>query len=205
MSETIWSSVPTVALELADYSTPDESPAKITFDWASISSLDPLRIVPDGQEDELDMEPETLIDPTLLAFGDRVWVQTFGLRRLILGRSAAPGSGGGGDSGGPVPIPMILNGTWVPYLTGRAVPRYWMVSGLVYVQGSMKGGSTSSGYLLTTMPEGYRPSDGLEFIVTVTATNPAARVAIAADGSFTLHDNVSATRTSFGFCYPAEQ
>lgn len=59
-----------------------------TFNWATVTDDSPLTIRFDGQSDNLGITPDTLVDPASLAVNDRVWVQQWGKRVLILGVAA---------------------------------------------------------------------------------------------------------------------
>lgn len=54
-----------------------------TFMWATVTSVDPLRIRLDGEADALEIEPDCLVPSITL--GQRVWCQAHGRRLLILG------------------------------------------------------------------------------------------------------------------------
>lgn len=68
-----------------------EETVQSTFAWATVSSINPLRVRIDGQADPLPMTPE-MIGSDGYSVGSRVWLQSFGLRRLILGGSAGSDS-----------------------------------------------------------------------------------------------------------------
>lgn len=64
-------------------------PAADSWTWATVTDTSPLRIQLDGESDELDVTPDTLVAG--LAVDDRVWVQLVGnsdparkSRRLIV-------------------------------------------------------------------------------------------------------------------------
>lgn len=46
-----------------------------SFKWATVSSVGPVRIRLDGDSDPLDLVPDYLFNPALLAVGDRVRVE----------------------------------------------------------------------------------------------------------------------------------
>jgi hypothetical protein len=60
-----------------------------TYRWATVTQADPLRIRLDGDTAALPITPETLVDPYLLVVGQRVWLQMFGRRIIILGTPKA--------------------------------------------------------------------------------------------------------------------
>jgi hypothetical protein len=66
------------------------------YRWATVTRVNPtIRVRLDGDNTEMPVTPDCL---TLVTLGDRVWVQMFGRRVIILGRPggpAEPPSGGG--------------------------------------------------------------------------------------------------------------
>lgn len=56
-----------------------------TFRWATVTALSPLRVQLDGDTAALDVTPESLIKTSSLLVGNRVWVQFFRRRILVLG------------------------------------------------------------------------------------------------------------------------
>ena len=81
-----------------------------TYRWATVTGVLPLTIRLDGEDQALGMTPESLVDPTRLAVGLRVWVQLFGRRVLILGSSQGSGLGAtaGGGLSGTYPNPSVI-------------------------------------------------------------------------------------------------
>jgi len=59
----------------------------INFRWGTVTDDSPLRVRLDGEDTELPMTPESLIEVRTPAIGTRVWVQIFGQRVIILGAS----------------------------------------------------------------------------------------------------------------------
>jgi hypothetical protein len=73
-----------------------------SYRWATVTAVSPLTIRLDGEDIPLPMVPESLVDPSRLSVSQRVWVQLFGRRVLILGASQGgavltPVSGAAGD------------------------------------------------------------------------------------------------------------
>lgn len=64
--------------------------------WATVTQLSPLRIRFDGEAAAVDATPDSLIDPTLLAVGSRVWVQIYGNSMVVAG-----------GAGGVAPPPLF--------------------------------------------------------------------------------------------------
>lgn len=63
-----------------------------TYRWATVTQASPLRVRLDGDTNELPITPESLVDPYLLVVGQRVWLQLFGRRIIILGTPRTTGS-----------------------------------------------------------------------------------------------------------------
>lgn len=55
----------------------------VTFRWATIAQVSPIRIILDGDSAALALTPDTLIDPNLLYVGERVRVE-LSLRKAII-------------------------------------------------------------------------------------------------------------------------
>lgn len=108
------------------------------FTWATVTSLSPLRVRIDGEEEPLDLEPDLLEAPERLTVGSRVWCQVYGRRILLLGRVGAPS--GAWKSYTPAweavtTNPTLGNGT----LTGR----YIQLGQTVHFRINLVIGSTS--------------------------------------------------------------
>lgn len=84
-------------------------PPEDSYRWAAVTQLDPLRVQLDGENLELPITPDSLVNPLTLRVGTRVWAQLHGRRVVILGASS-----GGSDV--MVPIGGIVE--WA----GSAVP-----------------------------------------------------------------------------------
>jgi hypothetical protein len=56
-----------------------------TFRWATVTSTSPLRVRLDGEVAAVPATPDTLFSPAALHVNERVWVQMFGRRLIILG------------------------------------------------------------------------------------------------------------------------
>ena len=61
---------------------------ELNFRWGTITSSSPLRVRLDGETLAVEVTPETLVSPALLAVGTRVWVQRLNRRLIILGATA---------------------------------------------------------------------------------------------------------------------
>lgn len=57
--------------------------------WATVTQQSPLRIRLDGETDPLPVTPDTLLTTERMAVGDRVWVQLYGRRVVVVGRANA--------------------------------------------------------------------------------------------------------------------
>lgn len=65
-------------------SAPEVDPA-LSFKWATVTTVTPLRIRLDGDTDPLPVTPDSLVKPANLAVGVRVWVQSYRKRVYVLG------------------------------------------------------------------------------------------------------------------------
>lgn len=63
-----------------------------TYRWATITDTDPLRVRLDGDADGLPITPSSLVDPAEMVPGDRVWVQMYGRRLLVVGKAPETGT-----------------------------------------------------------------------------------------------------------------
>jgi hypothetical protein len=147
--------------------TQDGLAAPGTYRWATVTDTAPLTIRLDGDQDPLPVTPDTLVDPTTLKAGRRVWVQFFGRRLIVVGAA-------------PDPAPPVYDTGWVDvtlnsanflaYATGNE-PRVRRIGSIVYFQGAVKpanattvtsvdGAGTYSTNNICTIPAGFRvPSD----------------------------------------------
>ena len=194
MSQSPWAPLPDFALEIADFSAPDETPPEVSFGWATVSSNNPLRIVPDGQTEPLEMTPWSLVDPLMLAFGDRVWVQSFGLRRLVLGSTFRRGRR---FPDAPRTEMPLLSG-WENYGSGFDTTSYDRISDWVSVTGLIKNGTTTAGTVIAKLPEGFRPPGKKVFTVGANSSGTwvVARIDVDTNGDILVNSGVSASYTS---------
>lgn len=63
---------------------PQVDPA-LSFKWATVTAVAPLRIRLDGDTNALPVTPDSLVKPANLAIGVRVWVQSYRKRVYVLG------------------------------------------------------------------------------------------------------------------------
>lgn len=80
------------------------------FQWGTIVTNLPLAVKFDGNTEPIDARPDTLVDPTSLWIGDRVWCQLEGRRVIIIG-AAKGGTYAGVSSEGlvpPAPVAPVL-------------------------------------------------------------------------------------------------
>jgi hypothetical protein len=54
-----------------------------SFKWASVTGVNPITIRLDGDTTSLDLIPETLVNPAVLAVGDRVRVELT-MRKVVI-------------------------------------------------------------------------------------------------------------------------
>lgn len=123
-----------------------------------------------------------------------------GLFRSLGGGSWVPVNN---DSGW---IVATLGSSWVSYDGGAtyAVPQYRLLNGTVFVEGSMKSGTT--GTTIFTLPAGMRPAKQLQVLcVSVTGT---ATLQVASTGAVSVVNYTtggSNTTVSMDFSFPADQ
>ena len=131
-----------------------------TYGWAEVTQTAPLRIKIDGQTAELPITPDTL--EAGLSDGDRVWVQQFGRRVIVLGK----GSSGGPPSGSWVDVPITDTTNFEEYDVGTTdvfeSPQVRLVNGIVFFRGALE--VETSAYVdgttwrpFANIPVGYRP------------------------------------------------
>ena len=96
-----------------------------------------------------------------------------------------------------IPITNLQNG-WVAYGSPYNAPGYRItMDGLVYLTGVIKDGTTGTGTLLFTLPEGYRPSATKVFVLAKAGGAGNWEVEIAANGEVTVGPrNADATWSS---------
>jgi len=58
----------------------------MSFKWATVTGVNPLRITLDGDTEPLPFAPDSLIDPLTLVVADRLRVELSGNRLVVLGR-----------------------------------------------------------------------------------------------------------------------
>lgn len=116
-----------------------------TFRWATVASNDPIRIRLDGEDDPLDITPDSLVKVRTF---DRVWCQMHGRRVIILGVA-------GGEFADTTPWvrPTLQNG-WESIAFTMPV-RYRKLNGIVHLQGACNNGDPD--VPIFTLPSGFRP------------------------------------------------
>jgi len=77
-TDTVLESARKIALDVVRKYSP-------TFQWAAVTSTDPLRITYDGRADPLAVSPSTLVGGLMV--GDRVYVVTYMRRAVIVGKA----------------------------------------------------------------------------------------------------------------------
>ena len=95
----------------------------------------------------------------------------------------------------------LLNG-WVLYNTNGfgTVARFRKtLSGVVFVEGTIKSGTTAGGTILFNLPEGYRPKGHI--IVPIVGYGAFAWLQVLSDGNVTAQTGVSASWTSINFSF----
>lgn len=107
-----------------------------TYRWATVTDDDPLRVRLDGDTAELPITPETLVSPTILSVGDRVWVQMFGRRIIVLGVA-----GGEVDDTGWVDV--TPSSGWTP-AAGTESPQVRRIGKEVRFKGTLTGTLTAT-------------------------------------------------------------
>ena len=99
---------------------------------------------------------------------------------------------------------LTLNG-WTPYDTGHTQPRYRKgADGIVSVKGLIKGGNTSPGAVIATLPAGYRPKERL--CISGVAGAAHSRIDILPNGQIIVGGYVNSGWTSMdNISFIAEQ
>lgn len=96
----------------------------------------------------------------------------------------------------------VANWPWTNYGGGYAPARYRRVNGIVYIEGLIAG-LNSGGYLIFTMPEGYRPAMTI-YSATTTGTQGEASNKLYGSGGLYSTDANSAFH-SIEMSYVADQ
>ena len=139
---------------------PNPFPSENTYRWATVTQISPLRIRLDGDTLELPVTPDTLVSG--LSIDQRVWVQFFGRRLIIIGAAAATLP----SSSAWVDVPLTDTTNFEAYDVGTAgvdhVPQICLVGPLVFFRGALE--VETSAYVdgttwrpFATVPVGYRP------------------------------------------------
>lgn len=148
-------------------STPTLPSSWDTFRWATVTDDDPLAIRLDGDLDALPLVPDSLV--TGLVIGQRVWVQLFAKRIIVLGAATAVT---GGDTGW-VDISTYGSGYFTEWSAG-VYPQVRKIGGQVYLRGEMKNtsatdylttSSLTANNLLFTLDAQFRGTSGRDTVV----------------------------------------
>lgn len=86
-----------------------------------------------------------------------------------------------------------LQNSWVNYGGSLATAQYRLKSGIVFIKGTVKSGIATSGTVIFTLPEGYRPAEDLEF--ECPSNGAAGQLDVQADGDVVIQQG---TNPSFG-------
>lgn len=160
--------------------------------WATVTSVDPLRITPDGDTSPMAEAPDTLVGG--LTAGERVRLVIVARRALILGR-ARPDTGW-----------KIHGGTLGPGVTQYVAVQYRIVDGIVYWRGQVyrSGGWVSGGNIvLTGVSSQARPAQKTPLTVSYDVGNLSAYM--DADGTMRIYSvgGTSAAWPLISGSYPA--
>ena len=120
-----------------------------SFMWGTVTQASPVRIRLDGEDTELEIAPDCLVDPESLTVGQRVWCQLSGRRLLILGKTGK----GIPDSGWITPT--FQNG-WENFGWWHTDAGFRLIGDVVHLRGHVKSGTANS--TIFTLPPGYRPT-----------------------------------------------
>lgn len=132
-----------------------------TYRWATITDTDPLRVRFDGDADGLPITPSSLVDPAQLVVGDRVWVQLFGRRLVVLGKAPEQGNH---KPRSLVPDPSIEDDETIPLAStdgsGRAtyIDRFSIVMASGTYSATRDGLNARSGGLALKLSSNASPS-----------------------------------------------
>lgn len=98
---------------------------------------------------------------------------------------------------------MSLQASWVAFGGGFSTPAYSIdVNGYVHLKGLIKSGTTSSGTVIATLPEGLRPSEASLHLVTTSTGTASLRV--QTNGNIEIDRPFDSTWTSLsGVIFPS--
>lgn len=137
------------------------------FRWATVTGGEPLRIRLDGDTTELPFSPDSLVSDRLYS-GQRVWVQIYGRRVIVLGVSAAstPRAGVWEDY---TPAVTASEGTVSLGTGGSSSGRWTRIGDGLLVQGFMSWGTSPdnpTGNFQAGLPVQAAGSGGADFVGT---------------------------------------
>lgn len=98
--------------------------------------------------------------------------------------------------------PTLQNG-WSSIGSGYVAARYRRLNGIVYVQGTISGGTTTDGTVLFNLPAGFRPSASAQYPVAAGSSSGTMRVEVQSSGNVVLRTPV-VSPFSINFSFPAE-
>ncbi len=99
-----------------------------------------------------------------------------------------------------------LQNNWVAFLGTHAAFKYIKsADGLVHCYGAIKNGTTTNGTLITTLPQGFRPSEIIRCPIQVinAGTPQIAEMTIESDGSVRINYVLTNAQVQFNFSFPS--
>jgi hypothetical protein len=160
-----------------------------TFRWGTVTQESPLRVRLDGDVSEIDATPYSLV--AALSVGQRVWVQLWRRRVLVLGAAST----------GALSSPVW---TTLSYATGCQspgfghTPAYRIVGGLVFTRGTVgkSSGSFADGDPLVVIPpEAY--AGATVYGIVPGSGNRYANTQLSSNSSNLYVKNVQTTGTTW--------
>jgi hypothetical protein len=95
--------------------------------------------------------------------------------------------------------PTLLN-SWANFGSGHAEAAYRIIDGIVYLRGTISGGTATAGTVLFTLPTGFRPASRLLF-ATISST-ALGRVDVLANGDVEIRLGSSTFLVLNGISFP---
>lgn len=152
--------------------------------WATVASVDPLRVIIPPETSAADTTPVSLVPYSDLAPGVAVRVEWQG-RTLVVDRRVWTAS----DPDRPQPLPLAA--PWSRYQSSFGAPTYTVRGGRVYLGGMVGGGQGGQANTIATLPPAARPSTNR--IVTASEEGVPVDLQISPAGAMWLRTDAGPT------------